>query len=76
MQLTERQAAKRAQQVGQLYDLVRGWTGNPLRVIEMSAVQWSDHRRRRTALFEQISRDAITLAGGTSWAGLTRVEGR
>src|SRR5262249_23546661 len=41
VQLTERQAAKWAQQVGQLHDLARGWTGNPLQVVEMSAYQWS-----------------------------------
>jgi len=74
VQLTERQAAKWATQVGQLHDLVRGWTGNPLQVVEMSAHQWSDHRRRRTDLFEEISRDAIPLAGETSWAGSARAE--
>jgi len=76
MQLTERQAAKWAAQVGQLHDLVRGWTGNPLQVVEMSAYQWSDHRRRRTDLFGAISRDGIPLAGETSWAGSARAEAR
>jgi hypothetical protein len=76
VQLTDRQAAKWAVQVGQLHDLVRGWTGNPLQVVEMSAYQWSDHRRRRTDLFEAISRDAISLAGEASWAASTRTEAK
>src|SRR5262249_54546767 len=63
VQLTTRQARKWEQQVGQLHDLVRGWTGNPLQVVEMSAYEWSDHRRRRTALFEEIDRDAVQVAG-------------
>lgn len=66
--LTERQAAKWDRQVGDLHDLVRGWTGNRLQVVEMSAYQWADHRRRRTPLFEDISLDAIQVAGETSWA--------
>ena len=76
VQLTERQAAKWAVQVGQLHDLVRGWTGNPLQVVEMSACQWSDHRRRRTDLFDEISRDAIPPAGEASRAGSARTEAK
>jgi predicted nucleotidyltransferase len=73
-QLTERQAAKWVRQVDQLRDLVRGWTGNPLQVVEMSADQWSDHRRRRTDLYAEISRDAIVVSGEIPWAGLARAE--
>lgn len=76
VQLTERQAAKWDRQVGDLHDLVRGWTGNRLQVVEMSAYQWADHRRRRTPLFEDISRDAIQVAGETSWAGPARTGAR
>jgi hypothetical protein len=61
--LSERQAAKWDRQVGELHDLVQGWTGNRLQVVEMSVYQWSDHRRRRTSLFEEISRDAVRVAG-------------
>ncbi len=68
LELTERQAAKWARQVGHLHDQVRGWTGNPLQVVELSAYEWSDERRRRTPLFEEISRDAIQVAGETSAA--------
>ncbi len=76
VQLTERQAAKWNRQVGDLHDLVRGWTGNRLQVVEMSAYQWADHRRRTTPLFEDISRDAIQVAGETSWAGPARTGAR
>lgn len=72
MQLTERQAAKWARQVGQLHELVRDWTGNPLQVVEMSAFEWSDHRRRRTPLFQEIDRDAIQVAGDTGGPGSMR----
>ena len=75
-QLTERQAAKWVRQVDQLRDLVRGWTGNPLQVVEMSADQWSDHRRRRTDLYEEISRDTIVVSGEIPWAGLARAGAR
>jgi hypothetical protein len=75
-QLTERQAAKWVRQVDQLHDLVRGWTGNPLQVVQMTAYQWSDHRRRRTDLYEEISRDAIVVSGEVPWAGSARVDTR
>lgn len=70
--LTERQADKWNRQVGQLHDQVRMWTGNPLQVVEMSAYQWSDHRRRQTILFDEISRDAIPLTDETPRAGSMR----
>lgn len=72
MQLTERQAAKWARQVGQLHDLVPNWTGNPLQVVEMSAFEWADHRRRRTPLFREIDRDAIRVAGEADGQGSAR----
>jgi hypothetical protein len=66
-QLTSRQASKWARQVGHLHELVPAWTGNPLQVLEMSAFEWADHRRRRTPLFTEIDRDAIQIAGEISW---------
>lgn len=74
LQLTERQVAKWARQVGQLHDLVPGWTGNPLQLVEMSAFDWADHRRRRTPLFLEIARDAIPVAGDADGPGSTRAE--
>jgi hypothetical protein len=66
VQLTARQASKWARQVEQLHELVPAWTGNPLQVVEMSTLEWADHRRRRTPLFTEIDRDAIQVAGETS----------
>ena len=74
--LTERQAAKWDRQVGELHDLVQGWTGNRLQVVEMPIYQWADHRRRRTALSGEISRDAIQVAGETFPAGSARTGAR
>jgi hypothetical protein len=72
MQLTERQVAKWARQVGRLHDLVPSWTGNPLQVVEMSAFEWADHRRRRSPLFLEIARDAVQVAGDADGLGSTR----
>jgi hypothetical protein len=66
VQLTERQLAKWGHQVDLLRGLVRGWTGNPLQVLEMSTSQWADQQRRQSALFVEISRDAIEIVGGAS----------
>jgi predicted nucleotidyltransferase len=63
--LTERQAAKWQRQVDSLRGLVLSWTGNPLQVVEMSTVQWSDHKRRQSSLAAEISRDAIEIVGGS-----------
>jgi DNA-binding transcriptional ArsR family regulator len=68
-QLTPRQASKWGGQVNQLHTLVRAWTGNPLQILEMSVLEWSDHRHRRTALFAEIDRDAIQVAGEASRTG-------
>jgi DNA-binding transcriptional ArsR family regulator len=65
--LTARQASKWGRQVEQLHGLVRAWTGNPLQVLEMPVFEWSGHRRRRSELFSEISRDAIQVAGEASW---------
>jgi len=64
-QLTERQAARWRRQVDQLRGLVRDWTGNPLQAVELSTFQWASHRRQASALFEEITRDAIEVAGGS-----------
>jgi len=66
-QLTARQAAKWDRQVKHLHELVPAWTGNPLQVVEMSAFEWADHRRRRTGLFTEINREGIQVAGESSW---------
>jgi hypothetical protein len=66
VQLTDRQLAKWRRQVDQLRGLVHGWTGNPLQVLEMSTFQWADQQRRHSALFVELSRDAVEVVGGPS----------
>ncbi len=65
LQLTARQAGKWHRQVDELRVFVRSWTGNPLQVLELSSFEWADHRRRQSALFTEIARDAIKAAGDT-----------
>jgi Nucleotidyltransferase domain len=60
-QLTPRQVGKWRVQVDDLHDLVRAWTGNSLQAVQMSTYEWADQQRRRTALFKDISRDAVNL---------------
>lgn len=64
-QLTERQAGKWHRQVDELRGLIRLWTGNPLQAIELSTFEWADHRRRGSALYADITRDAVGVAGDT-----------
>jgi hypothetical protein len=61
VQLTPRQVDKWHGQVDVLHDGVRAWTGNSLQAVQMSTCEWADHQRRRTALFGDISRDAINM---------------
>ncbi|MGH3275278.1 MAG: nucleotidyltransferase domain-containing protein [Streptosporangiaceae bacterium] len=63
VRLTERQAAKWHRQVDELHSLVRAWTGNPLQALEMSSSEWADHGLRRTGIYQEITRDAIKVAG-------------
>ncbi len=72
LQLTERQAAKWRRQVDELHRRVRAWTGNPLQAVEMSRFEWADHQRRRSSLFEDISRDAVQIAGAVAAVTGTR----
>lgn len=72
LQLTKRQAAKWRRQVDELHQQVRAWTGNPLQAVEMSSFEWADHKRRRTSLFGDISRDAVQVAGAVPTVTVTR----
>jgi hypothetical protein len=64
VQLTDRQLAKWGRQVDQLRGLVRGWTGNPLQVLEMSTFHWAEQQRRQSALFVEIGRGGVEVVGG------------
>lgn len=63
LQLTDREIARWRRQVDQLHEEMHAWTGNPLQVVQMSGYEWADHKRRSTALYGEISRDAIQVAG-------------
>jgi DNA-binding transcriptional ArsR family regulator len=52
-------------QVDDLHTKVRRWTGNPLQVVDVSFWQWASPSRTEPALFAEIDRDGITLAGAT-----------
>ncbi len=66
VQLTEREVARWRGQVDELHHRIRSWTGNPLQAVQMSSYEWTDHKRRRSSLYLEISRDAIQVAGETS----------
>jgi hypothetical protein len=42
---------------------VQRWTGNALQVVDVSFWQWAEMRGTDPALFEQIARDGVTVAG-------------
>jgi len=59
-------AANRADwhtQVDELRAKVQRWTGNPLQVVDVTLWQWVDMQDTDPALFDQIARDGITVAG-------------
>lgn len=59
---TARGVQRWEQQVARLHDLVRGWSGNELQVVDVSVYEWTD-RDHRPPLFEEIRRDALELVG-------------
>lgn len=63
--LTESQVSKWHRQVDELRGVVQAWTGNPLQVVDFSMFEWDEHRRRKTALFQEIDQDAIEFAGAS-----------
>lgn len=65
VQLTDKETAKWRRQVDELREQVRAWTGNPLQTVEMSSYEWAEHKRRRSSLYSEISRDAIQISGET-----------
>jgi DNA-binding GntR family transcriptional regulator len=65
-QLTEKEVLRWRRQVDELHHQVRSWTGNPLQTLQMSSYEWADHKRRRSSLYLEASRDAIQVAGETS----------
>jgi len=46
-------------------DTLRGrvqlWSGNPLQVVDISAIVWADHRKKRTEIYQNITSDGVRL---------------
>lgn len=61
--LTEGQVSKWHRQVDGSRDVVRSWSGNSLQVVDLSAYEWGEHRRRKTILFREIRQDAVEIVG-------------
>ena len=59
--MSDAQIKKWDSNVDHLHDLVRRWTGNPLQVVSLSAIEWSEHRRAKTAIYQNIIEDEIRL---------------
>lgn len=59
--MTEAEVAAWREQVDELRRVVHRWTGNPLQAVDLSAFEWADHSRRKTALFDEIGRDGVVL---------------
>ena len=55
-------------QVDALRGRVHAWTGNPLQVIDVSAYEWADGRRKKAPIYNEIERDAVVLIAPTSLA--------
>ncbi|HUZ42730.1 MAG TPA: nucleotidyltransferase domain-containing protein [Acidimicrobiales bacterium] len=59
--ISEAQIKKWESNVDNLHDLVRRWTGNPLQVVSITAIEWSENRRAQSAIYRNIAQDEIRL---------------
>jgi predicted nucleotidyltransferase len=59
--VTEAQLDKFDSKVDKLRDLVPLWTGNPLQVVILTAVEWTEHRRKRSRIYMNVVKDEIRL---------------
>jgi hypothetical protein len=41
----------------------------------MSSFEWADHRRRQTGIYQEITRDAVQVAGGADPVAILRASG-
>jgi hypothetical protein len=62
--MTSAESSTWQSQVDELHLSVQRWTGNTLHVVEISFWQWASLSQTDPALFAEVERDAITLAGG------------
>jgi hypothetical protein len=46
-------------------DTLRGrvqlWSGNPLQVVDISAIDWTDHRNKKSEIYQNIATDGVRL---------------
>jgi len=59
--MSETQIKKWESNVDKLQDLVRRWTGNPLQVVNLSAIEWSEQRRAKSEVYRNIVQDEVRL---------------
>ncbi len=59
--MSEGQIKKWETSVDNLRDSMRRWTGNPLQVVSLSAIEWSEHRRTKSMIYQKIIEDEIRL---------------
>ncbi len=59
--MSEAQIKKWESNVDNLHELVRRWTGNPLQVVSITAIEWSENRRTQSAIYRNIAQDEIRL---------------
>jgi predicted nucleotidyltransferase len=59
--LTDSQIETWEKSVDALRGKVQLWSGNPLQVVDISAISWSDHRNKKTEIYRNIANDGIRL---------------
>jgi len=59
--LRESQVEVWEKEVDALHERVQLWSGNPLQVINISALVWSDHRNKKSEIYRNITNDGVPL---------------
>jgi predicted nucleotidyltransferase len=59
--LSDAQVKKWNANADKMHELVRRWTGNPLQIVNLSAIEWSEHRRMNSKIYQNIRKDEVRL---------------
>jgi hypothetical protein len=59
--MSEAQIKKWDSNIDHLHDLVWRWTGNPLQLVNITAIEWSENRRTQSVIYRNIAQDEIRL---------------
>jgi|ERR1700722_4325236 len=59
--MLQTRAHKWESNIDDLRESVRHWSGNPLQVVDINAIEWSEQRRRKSTLYRNIQHDQIRL---------------